>query len=59
MFLGPTLSRSVGDPDQPYRYLEVRGVLEHFEPDPDGDFFRALSRRCGAETTGRRTPPSG
>ena len=36
---------SVNDPERPYRYLEVRGVVERGEPDPSGEFFDVLARR--------------
>ncbi len=45
----PEVAMSVHDPDQPYRYLEVRGVVEKIEPDPDGAFFLELARRYGYE----------
>ncbi|GAA1353138.1 PPOX class F420-dependent oxidoreductase [Streptomyces beijiangensis] len=45
----PQVSISVNDPDQPYRYLEVRGVIERIEPDPDGAFFDVLAKRYGLE----------
>ncbi|WP_131737302.1 PPOX class F420-dependent oxidoreductase [Actinomadura roseirufa] len=41
----PRVSISVTDPEQPYRYLEIRGVVERIEPDPAGDFFDVLARR--------------
>ncbi|HEX3749257.1 MAG TPA: PPOX class F420-dependent oxidoreductase [Streptosporangiaceae bacterium] len=44
----PAAALSIIDPDQPYRYLEVRGVLDHVEPDPEGAFYRQLARRYGA-----------
>ena len=43
----PRLAISVNDPDQPYRYLEVRGEVVAIDPDPDGTFFDALARRYG------------
>jgi len=45
----PEVAMSVHDPDQPYRYLEVRGVVERIEPDPGGEFFLELARRYGYE----------
>ncbi|MFC9895575.1 hypothetical protein ACFVMC_17975 [Nocardia sp. NPDC127579] len=35
----------MNDPDRPYRYLEIRGVVERIDPDPEGDFFDVLARR--------------
>ncbi|WTW99501.1 PPOX class F420-dependent oxidoreductase [Streptomycetaceae bacterium NBC_01309] len=43
----PRVSVSLNDPDRPYRYLEVRGVVERIEPDPGGDFFDVLAVRYG------------
>jgi PPOX class probable F420-dependent enzyme len=45
----PRVSISVNDPDQPYRYLEIRGVVEEIQPDPEGDFFDVLATRYGLE----------
>jgi PPOX class probable F420-dependent enzyme len=42
---------SVNDPDNPYRYLEVRGVVDHIDPDPEGEFFDVLARRYGMDYT--------
>src|ERR1700759_1461983 len=52
----PSAALSVNDPDQPYRFLEVRGVLDHVDPDPEGAFYRQLSRRYGG---GGPAPPHG
>lgn len=46
---------SVLDPDKPRRYLEMGGVVERTEPDPEGVFFMWLARRYGQAQTG---PPS-
>ncbi|MEU1385830.1 MULTISPECIES: PPOX class F420-dependent oxidoreductase [unclassified Nonomuraea] len=45
----PHVAVSVNDPEQPYRYLEVRGTVERVEPDPQGDFFDVLARRYGLD----------
>ncbi|MGN9842919.1 PPOX class F420-dependent oxidoreductase [Nonomuraea sp. H19] len=45
----PHVAVSINDPDQPYRYLEIRGVVERLEPDPSGDFFDVLAKRYGLE----------
>src|ERR1700753_734859 len=47
LMANPSAALSVNDPDQPYRFLEVRGVLDHVDPDPEGAFYRQLSRRYG------------
>ncbi|GAA4963200.1 PPOX class F420-dependent oxidoreductase [Nonomuraea thailandensis] len=43
----PNVSVSINDPEQPYRYVEIRGVVERVEPDPSGDFFDVLADRYG------------
>jgi PPOX class probable F420-dependent enzyme len=43
----PRVAVSINDPDRPYRYLELRGLVEHVEPDPGGAFFDVLARRYG------------
>ncbi|WP_067502092.1 PPOX class F420-dependent oxidoreductase [Actinoplanes sp. TFC3] len=46
---------SVNDPEQPYRYLEVRGEVERIDPDTDGAFFLSLAKRYGMTLEG---PPA-
>lgn len=41
----PRVAVSINDPDQPYRYLEIRGRVERIEPDPDAAFFAELAGR--------------
>jgi PPOX class probable F420-dependent enzyme len=41
----PRLALSIVDPENPYRYLEVRGVVERIEEDPDLDFINAMSQK--------------
>lgn len=41
----PAVAVSVNDPDQPYRYLEVRGEVVEVEADPDAVFFAKLADR--------------
>jgi PPOX class probable F420-dependent enzyme len=48
LMANPHAAMSITDPDSPYHYLEVRGVLDHVEPDPEGAFYRQLARRYGA-----------
>jgi PPOX class probable F420-dependent enzyme len=43
--LHPALSLSISDPDNPYRYLEVRGQLDTIENDLQGTFFAQLAER--------------
>jgi len=41
----PRVSLSITDPDNGYRYLSMRGVVEKIEDDPTGDFYNVLSQR--------------
>jgi PPOX class probable F420-dependent enzyme len=50
----PNVSMSVVDPDNGYRYLEVRGRMTAIEPDPTGAFYATLSARYGR---GGEPPP--
>ncbi|MEQ4719431.1 PPOX class F420-dependent oxidoreductase [Nonomuraea sp. B19D2] len=45
----PQVAVSINDPEKPYRYVEIRGVVERVEPDPSGDFFDVLANRYGLE----------
>ncbi|MFJ6652643.1 PPOX class F420-dependent oxidoreductase [Microbacterium sp. NPDC091313] len=51
----PSMSLAVFDPDNPYRYLEVRGRLVEVTPDPTGAFYVRLGRRYG--NAGQQPPP--
>jgi len=44
----PRVAISIHDPDDPYRALEVRGVVESIEPDDGGAFYQRLMERYGA-----------
>jgi len=48
----PRVAISINDPDQPYRYLEVRGVVERIDADPRGVFFLELADRYSLPTDG-------
>jgi len=50
----PHVAVSIQDPDNPYRYLEVRGTVDEITPDPEGAFYRELAVRYGRD---RGTPP--
>ena len=39
----PRVSISITDPDSKYEYLEVRGVVEVIEADPEATMFQTLS----------------
>lgn len=43
----PNVALSITDPENPYRYLEVRGAVERIEPDPTGAFYVQLAERYG------------
>jgi PPOX class probable F420-dependent enzyme len=43
----PSMSLAVFDPENEFRYLEVRGRLIGVEPDPAGDFYVVLGKRYG------------
>ena len=43
----PAMSLLITDPDDPLRYLELRGELAKAEPDPTGGFYVHLGRRYG------------
>lgn len=45
----PNAALSVNDPEQPYRYLEVRGRVEVFEEDSEAEGFLVLARRYGTD----------
>jgi PPOX class probable F420-dependent enzyme len=44
----PAVAISIVDPENSYRYLEVRGVVERIDPDPTGAFFVELAERYDA-----------
>ncbi len=41
----PRVALTISDVDDPYRYLQVRGVVERVEDDPTGDFYNVLAMR--------------
>jgi PPOX class probable F420-dependent enzyme len=49
----PHVALSITDPDNPYRYLEIRGLVDRIEDDPDKSFIDELSERY----TGQRPYP--
>lgn len=51
----PAMSLSIIDPDNQFRYLELRGKLVGVEPDPTGAFYVRLGRRYG--NPGQQPPP--
>ena len=47
----PHVALSIVDPDDPYRYLQLRGVVDHVEPDPTGAFYQQLQQRYRGRTS--------
>jgi PPOX class probable F420-dependent enzyme len=43
----PSMSLLVIDPDDPMRFIEVRGALVEARPDPTGSFYVRLGQRYG------------
>lgn len=41
----PRISVSVHDPDEPYRYVEVRGKVAKIEDDPDNTFINKMAKK--------------
>src|SRR5207253_2753755 len=41
----PHVALSITDPDDQYRYLQVRGEIEKMEDDPTGAFYQTLQQR--------------
>jgi hypothetical protein len=41
----PRIAISVLDPDNPYRYIEVRGRVERIEDDPDKAFINKMAKK--------------
>lgn len=41
----PRIALSITDPDDGYRYLQVRGEVEKVEDDPTGAFYQELQQR--------------
>jgi len=41
----PRTALSITDPDDPYRYLEIRGVTKEIEEDPDNTFIDTLAKK--------------
>lgn len=41
----PRIALSIVDPDNPYRYLEIRGRVERIDPDPDNAFINAMAKK--------------
>lgn len=41
----PKIALSIVDPENDYRYLEIRGTVEKIEPDPDNAFIDSMAHK--------------
>lgn len=41
----PRLALSIVDPENPYRYIEIRGEVTKVEEDPNNDFINAMAKK--------------
>lgn len=41
----PRIALSIVDPENPYRYLEVRGTVDRVDEDPDLEFINAMAKK--------------
>jgi PPOX class probable F420-dependent enzyme len=55
----PRVAMSISDPDDPYRYLQVRGDVERIEPDAAVSFFLRLQDRYRGDAPPPDAPPPG
>jgi PPOX class probable F420-dependent enzyme len=51
-------ARSLVDPANPYRYLEIRGEMVHIEEDPENYLIDAMAKKTWARTSTRCTSPA-
>ena len=47
----PDVALSIVDPDNQYRYIQVRGKLSNVEDDPTGAFYQHLQKRYRGQTS--------
>ena len=47
----PRVALSIIDPDDGYRYLQLRGEIEQVDADPTGAFYNTLQQRYRGRTT--------
>jgi PPOX class probable F420-dependent enzyme len=43
----PRVALEISDPNDPLRYLQIRGVVEAIDDDPTGAFYEILQERYG------------
>jgi PPOX class probable F420-dependent enzyme len=53
----PRIALSIVDPEDPYRYLEVRGVVERVDEDPHLAFINSMSKKYRGEDEYRNHRP--
>ena len=41
----PRIAVSIVDPENQYRYLEIRGTVIRFDPDPNLDFINSMAKK--------------
>ena len=41
----PRVSIAILDPEEKYGYVEIRGVVDHIDPDPEAKLYQRLSER--------------
>jgi len=41
----PRIALSIVDPENPFRYLEIRGRVVRFDPDPDKAFIDQMAQK--------------
>lgn len=41
----PRIALSIADPDNPYRYIEIRGVVDRIDEDPDNAFIDSMAKK--------------
>lgn len=41
----PAIALSATDPDNPYRYLEIRGTVARIDDDPDNAFINSMAKK--------------
>lgn len=47
----PRIALSIVDPQNPYRYLEIRGTVERVDDDPDWHFINSMAKKyMGVDT---------
>ena len=47
----PKVALSITDPDNQYRYIQLRGEIDHVEDDPTGAFYNTLQQRYRGHTS--------